>query len=285
MYPPKFDYIRAGSVADAIALLQEHEGAHLLAGGHSLLPMMKLRLADPGTLIDIGRIESLREITPLRNGWFRIGALATHRQLEEHEDLPEALTYAASLIGDPQVRNRGTVGGSVAHADPASDLPTALIALGAKFTAEGPDGSRTVEADEYFVDLFTTALGEHEILTAVEVPSRREAGTGSGYAKLPNPASRYPMVNAAAVITERNGACESARVAIGALTPTAKRAPSVEQALAGQPLDKESIANAAQAVQSDLGNDLLGDIHASADYRREMAPVFVKRALLQAMGG
>ncbi|RMG91929.1 MAG: xanthine dehydrogenase family protein subunit M [Chloroflexi bacterium] len=282
MYPPKFDYYRASSVAEAVSLLGAHPGAKVLAGGHSLIPAMNLRLADPGVLIDIGRIDELRGISALPGGGFRIGALTTHAMVAGASELPAVLTEAASMIGDPQVRNRGTVGGNVSHADPASDLPTVFMALGATFHITGPGGSRSVAATDFFVDLFTTALQDGEILTAIEVPAL-PAHTGSGYAKLFNPASRYAMVSAAAVVTVSGNRCEAVSVAVGGLTPKATKAVSVEAALVGKQLDEETVAAAATAVSGDLGDDILGDIHASAEYRRRMAPVFVKRALLKAI--
>lgn len=281
MYPPKFDYHRAQSVAEAIALLGQNQDAKLLAGGHSLLPVMKLRLAQPDALIDIGRLAGMKGIQ--REGdRIVIGALTTHAMVAAAEGLPTALTEAAGWIGDPQVRNRGTVGGNVAHADPASDLPTVFTALHARFHIAGPGGQRVVAADDFFLDLFATALAADEVLTAVIVRAE-QPGTGSGYAKMFNPASRYAIVGAAAVVMVENGLCKAASVAVGGLTPRATRAAAVEAALTGQPLNADSIAAAAQAVQDDLNVDeLLGDIHASAAYRYEMAPVFVKRALSKA---
>ena len=187
MYPPKFDYYRASSVEEAVSLLQEHDGAKLLAGGHSLIPVMNLRLADPGTLVDIGRIDSLRGIDK-DNGRFRIGSLTTHATVaaSEHNSLPAALKEAAGMIGDPQVRNRGTVGGNVSHADPSSDLPTVFTALGATFNMTGPVGSRSVAAANFFTELFETALNDDEILTGIEVPAEA-AETGSAYTKTVQP--------------------------------------------------------------------------------------------------
>lgn len=280
MYPPKFDYHRANSVEEAISLLQENSGAKLLAGGHSLLPLMKLRLSSPSALIDIGRIGSLAGVTG-EDGSRRIGALTTHSVIAAGAGLPQVLAEAAGWIGDPQVRNRGTVGGNIAHADPASDLPTVFTALGATIEMAGPNGRRSVAADDFFKDLFTTELGANEVLTAITVPGE-SAGTGSGYTKLFNPASRYAMVGAAAVLTVEDGKCVQARVAVGGLTPTARRAPSVEKALQGKPLDEKRIEKAAESVDDDLGHDLLGGIHASAEYRRSVAPTYVKRALLKA---
>ena len=195
MYPPTFEFVRAGSVEEAVSQVGE-SGGKLLAGGHSLLPVMKMRLADPGTLVDIGRIDGLRGIE--RNGdAFTIGALTTHTEVAGAGDdgFPAALREAAGMIGDPQVRNRGTVGGNVAHADPASDLPTVFAALGATFHATGAGGSRSIAAADFFTGLFETALADDEVLTTIEVGAEG-SGSGSAYAKLFNPASRYAMVGA-----------------------------------------------------------------------------------------
>jgi carbon-monoxide dehydrogenase medium subunit len=280
MYTPDFDYVRANSVQEAVRLLGESQGAKLLAGGHSLIPIMKLRQGNPGKLIDIGRIAGLKGVTR-SNGTSRIGALTTHAMVAASADLPGALADAARNIADLQVRNRGTVGGNVAHADPASDLPTVFTALGATFHVTGPNGERSISASDFFTGMFTTGLADNEVLTAVEVPVHA-SGTGSAYAKMINPASGYAMVGAAAVVTVADGKCTQASVAVGGLTPSATRAPSVEAALAGKALDEANIAMAAREVENDLGGDLLGDMHAGADYRKAMAPVFVKRALLAA---
>ncbi len=279
MYPPKFDYYRAGSVQEALTLRKQHN-AKFLAGGHSLLPAMKLRLNDPGALVDIGRIDALKGISE-GNGTVTIGALTTHTMVHAAGNLPDILTDAAGWIGDPMVRNRGTVGGNIAHADPASDLPTVFVALRARFHLAGPGGSRVVEADRFFTGLFETALGEDELVTAIEVPARSNQ-TGSAYAKLFNPASRYAIVGAGAVLTMAGNECTAASVAIGGLTSFSRRAPSVEAALVGRKLDDAALEAAAAQVANDLGDDVMGDIHASADYRRSMAPVFVRRALAQA---
>jgi carbon-monoxide dehydrogenase medium subunit len=241
---------------------------------------MKLRQGNPGKLIDIGRIAGLKGVTR-SNGTSRIGALTTHAMVAASADLPGALADAARNIADLQVRNRGTVGGNVAHADPASDLPTVFTALGATFHVTGPNGERSISASDFFTGMFTTGLADNEVLTAVEVPVHA-SGTGSAYAKMINPASGYAMVGAAAVVTVADGKCTQASVAVGGLTPSATRAPSVEAALAGKALDEANIAMAAGEVENDLGGDLLGDMHAGADYRKAMAPVFVKRALLAA---
>jgi aerobic carbon-monoxide dehydrogenase medium subunit len=287
MYPAKFDYYRANSVAEAISLMGQHPEAKFLAGGHSLIPIMNLRLAEPEVLIDIGRVDELKGIGDTRDGGCTIGALTTHATVAASSTVPTVLSEAAGLIGDPQVRNRGTVGGNVAHADPASDLPTVFTALDATFELVGPNGSREVSAGDFFIDLFMTDLRDGEILKAVRVrsphPGRAfNAAAGSAYTKLANPASRYAMVGAAAVVTAENGQCTSCRVAVGGLMTTPVRAASVEAALQGKALTAENIAAAAAAVAGDLNGDILGDIHASADYRRAMAPVYVKRALMAA---
>jgi carbon-monoxide dehydrogenase medium subunit len=292
MYPPKFEYYRAESVGDALNKLQENPEAKLLAGGHSLIPALKLRLSAPELLVDIGRVPGLKGIS--NNGSsVSIGALTTHSEIAASDAVPAALSSAAGMIGDPAVRNRGTVGGNVAHADPASDLPTVFMALDASFNMTGPDGDRSVAASDFFIDLFATALRDNEILTSIDVPNR-ESFTDRGnrtahsaYSKLFNPASRYAMVGAAVNVTvdHDNNQIAEARVAIGGLTPSARRAPSVEAALVGKAATAENLAAAADAVANDLGDDVMGDIHASADYRRAMAPVMVRRALSEALLG
>ena len=284
MYPADFEYYRANSVAEAIQLLQEQGGAKLLAGGHSLIPLLKLRLASPTALIDIGRITELKGITVGTNT-VRIGALTTHAELASSEvlrDLCPIIAEAASLIGDPQVRNRGTIGGNVAHADPASDLPTVLVALGARFSVAGPGGQRTIEAGDLFQSFMSTALAESEVLTAVEAPVR-PVGQGMAYAKFSHPASRYAVTGVAAIITVSDGTCSSASVAVGGLVPTPAKARSVEGTLMGKSLSPEIISDAAGRVSGDLGDDILGDIYASAEYRKATADVYVRRAVSAAV--
>ncbi len=285
MFAADFDYYRAGSVAEAGALLKQHPGAKLLAGGHSLIPLLKLRLAAPAAVIDIGRIAELKGIT-VRSGLVRIGALTTHADLASSAALREhcpALADAAAQVGDPAVRNRGTIGGNVAHADPASDLPTVLTALGARFAITGPAGSRTVDARSFFQGMMATSLGEHDLLVAVEVPAKT-AGQGMAYVKFVHPASRYAVIGVAAVLSVSGGTCTGAAVAVGGLVPQPVRAASVEKVLVGQALSPDLIAKAAAQVSKDLGPDILGDLYASAEYRRAMAPVWVKRALMKAAG-
>ncbi len=280
MFAPAFDYYRATSVADAGDLLQRNPGAKLLAGGHSLIPLLKLRLASPAALIDIGRVAELKGIAAA-GGVVRIGALTTHAELAASavlRDTCPVLAEAAAMIGDPAVRNRGTIGGNIAHADPASDLPTVLTALGARFIVASGGQMKTIGAAAFFVGLMTTTLGEADLIVAVEVPVR-PAGQGQAYVKFSHPASRYAVIGVAAVLDARAGVCTAAAVALGGLTPHALRARSVEQALTGQALSPEAIAAAAARATADLGEDVLGDVFASADYRRAVAPVWVKRAL------
>ncbi len=287
MYSADFDYYRAGSVTEAEELLKTHPGAKLLAGGHSLIPLLKLRLAAPEAVIDIGRIAELRGIS-VGDGVVRIGSLTTHADLAGSADVQRhaaALAEAATQIGDPAVRNRGTVGGNVAHADPASDLPTVLCALGASLRMTGPAGERSVAASEFFQGVMTTSLGADELLTSIEVPVA-QAGQGSAYAKFAHPASRYAVVGVAACVTVAGGSCTDASVAVGGVVPAPTRATSVEQALVGQTLSAEAISKAAQSVGGDLGDDaeLLGDIFASAEYRKAVTHVWVQRAVTAAAG-
>ncbi len=279
MYSADFAYHRAGSIQEAQQMLTANPGAKLLAGGHSLIPLMKLRLAAPAAVIDIGRIQELRGIAS-GGDVVRIGALTTHAELAASAELRQkaaALAEAAAVVGDPAVRNRGTIGGNVAHADPASDLPTVLVALGARMVVIGPRGERTIDASDFFTGIMTTALGEDEILAAVLVPAAT-SGQGSAYVKFAHPASRYAVVGAAAAVTVAGGACAAVTVAVGGLVPCAQRAPSVERQLAGQVPSDAAIAAAASQVTNDLG-EVNGDLFASADYRREIAAVYVKRAL------
>ena len=280
MFPAQITYHRAGSVAEAVQLLSDNEGAKLLAGGHSLLPLMKLRLAAPAVLVDIGRIEALKGISA-GDGGISIGALTTHAEIASSDLVQQhapVLAEAAALVGDPAVRNRGTIGGSVSHADPASDEPTVLTALGATFNVTGPGGDRSIAAADFATGLLENALAENEVLTSISVPSV-PSGAGSAYVKFPHPASRYAVVGAAAVIAVSGGACSSASVAVGGVESKPARASSVEAALAGSDLSDAALDAAAAAVGGDLNGDPMGDVFASAEYRRAMAAVYVRRAL------
>jgi carbon-monoxide dehydrogenase medium subunit len=283
MYAPDFDYYRASSIADAVDLLKRHPGAKLLAGGHSLIPLAKLRLAAPPALIDVGRVDELKGFG-LVDGVVRIGALTTHAELASAAVVREhcpALAEAAGRVGDPAVRNRGTIGGNVAHADPASDLPTVLVALGAEIRVAGPQGQRTIKAADFFLGMMATALAEHDVITDIDVPAKRK-GQGAAYVKFEHPASRYAVIGVAAVVTAAGGTCTAASIAVGGLVPAPVRASSVARALTGQALEADTIARAAALVADDLGGDIIGDVFASAEYRKGVAPVWVKRALTAA---
>jgi carbon-monoxide dehydrogenase medium subunit len=282
MIPAQFEYHRPATVAEALQLLQRLPDARLLAGGHSLLPMMKLRLATPAHLIDLGRIGDLRYIQD-EGAAVAIGALATHWMVESSPLVRQkapVLAEAAGRIGDVQVRNVGTIGGSLAHADPAADYPAAVLALEAELTAEGPSGRRTIPATQFFTGMFTTALRPEEILVRVTVPAL-PARTGSAYLKFAHPASGFAVVGVAAVVTlDGRGRCERARIGITGVGPTAYRARAVEDALAGTALDDKTVAAAAAAAAH--GVDVNEDLFASAEYRRHLAQVFTKRAVLAA---
>jgi aerobic carbon-monoxide dehydrogenase medium subunit len=279
MYASSFAYHRASSLADAHRLLAANPGAKLLAGGHSLLPAMKLRLATPTAVVDIGRIAELKGVTEAGGG-VRIGAATTHADVassalvQQHGGI---LAEAASQIGDPAVRNRGTIGGSVAHADPGADLPTVLCAVGARIEVASASGTRSIPAAEFFQGMMTTALAEGEIVTGVTVPSL--GGRGAAYVKFAHPASRYAVLGVAAVVDVSNGVCSRAIIIVGGVTAMPTRLPSVEAALAGKALSAEAIAAAADKAAADLSGDVMGDIFASGDYRRGVAGRWVARAV------
>ena len=282
MIPAAFDYRRAGSVAEAIALKRGAAGdARFVAGGHSLIPMMKLRLAEPSLLIDIGRVPGLSGVTA-EGGRVTVGALTTHAELEASAALRERapiVAEAASEIGDQQVRNRGTVGGSLAHADPASDLPAVAVALGASIEVSGEGGERTVAAEDFFRGLFEVDLGEDELITAVSF--EESAAAHAAYAKLRHPASHFAIVGVAASLTIEGGACASARVAVTGASTHAQRLGAVEQALAGSALDDATI-EAAAALAPDALRDVNADLAGSEAYRRAMTAVFAARAVAAA---
>lgn len=256
--------------------------AKLLAGGHSLLPAMKLRLNQPGVLIDIGRIAALRYIKK-EGGSLLIGAGATHDDVANSElarSTYSMLSEAAGLIGDVQVRNKGTVGGSLAHADPAADWPAVMIAADAKIEIKGLNGTRTVAAEDFFTGFFTTALGEDEIITAIRIPEPPK-GTNSAYQKFMQPASRFAIVGCAAVATMQEGVCQKVRVAFAGLSDAAFRAANIEAALAGKKPTEEHIAEAVKNAGE--GMMVMSDHFASEEYRLHLARVFARRALMAAV--
>jgi carbon-monoxide dehydrogenase medium subunit len=282
VFPSEFEYYRATSVEDAIRLLGEHPDSKIIAGGHSLLPAMKLRLAAPSALIDIGRIDSLKGISV--NGGVTIGALTTYRELEDSQEIKDRLPIiaeTANVVGDPQVRSLGTLGGSLAHSDPAADFTAVILALGGSVKAVGRSGERTISADELFVDLLTTSLAENEVITQIQIPSA-SGKVGMAYEKHAHPASGYAVVGVATVLGIDNGTCQSARIAVTGAPSKATRATAAEQAITGQPLNADTIANAASVAADGL--EINGEIYASAEYRTHLVRVYTKRALTRAAG-
>ena len=280
MIPAEFDYAKPGSIDEAIqALAEGGEDAKVLAGGHSLLPLMKLRLALPSLLVDIGGLDELRGVERQNGGW-RIGALTTHATLQTSDELG-VVAHAASLIADQQVRNRGTIGGSLAHGDPAADLPAVLLACEGEVTARGSGGVRTIPAGELFQDYLTTALAVDEVLTDVTLPTLE--GWSWGYEKFNRRAEDWAMVGVCALVKESGGSCEDVRIGLTHMGPVPLRATTAEEALRGQPLDADRIAAAAE--QASEGTDPPGDLNATPDYKRHLARVLTGRALQKATGG
>ncbi len=283
MYSTSFDYYRPKNLKEAITLLRKHKDAKLLAGGHSLIPAMKLRVSSPSAVIDIARIRGLDGIKASKSG-VRIGGMTTHAAVESSKDLHKTcpvLSETAGHIGDIQVRNRGTIGGSLAHADPAADYPTVLLALDADIVATGAKGKRKIPADEFFVDLFTTGLKAGEVLTEVSVPAMK-AGQGACYLKHRHPASSYAVVGVAAFVALKNGVVKEARLAIGGVTSTPVLVESVDASLAGQPPSTKAISEACEDVPAALEYPL-GDVYASGEYRTHLATVLSRRALTEAV--
>ena len=279
MIPVSFTYERATSLDDAIAKIGAG-GGKLIAGGHSLVPLMKLRLSEPGRLIDIARIPGLSGIRE-SGGRIEIGATTTHHEVATSNLLRDKcpmIAEAAAEIGDAQVRNRGTIGGSIAHADPAADMPAVMLAADAEIEIRGKSGSRTVKAADFFQGFYTVDLQPSEIITAVRFAATRSAG----YAKLHQRASHYAVVGVAAALDLKGGVIQSARIGVTGATTHAVRLTDVEQALAGKTASADVIGAASHSAGSALA-DLNADLHGSADYRRAMIPVFTRRALEKAL--
>jgi len=284
MHPYPFTYHRPASIEDALSLLgQFGDSGKLLAGGHSLLPVMKLRLAQPEHLIDITGLSDLAGVS-LEGDVVSIGALTTHHQLATDAILATSaglLAEIAHVVGDQQVRNRGTLGGALAHADPAADYPAGVLALDAEIVARGPNGERTIPLDDFFVGFLTTALEPDEILTSIQVPALA-ANTGYRYEKLQNPASGYAIVGVAAVVTlDANGNVSAARIGVTGAGDMAYRPQAVENALVGTIPTVDSVKAAAESAVD--GIELLSDIHAPADYRARVTKNLVRRAVLKAV--
>lgn len=280
MIPEPFQYTAPTTIAESIALLVAHgDDAKVLAGGHSLIPMMKLRLASPGMLVDIGRVPDLRGIRAQGDG-ITIGATTTHAQIEASSELNARfpiMAEAATVIGDPLVRHRGTFGGSLAHADPAGDWPAVALALDASIEATGPNGARAIPAREFFLDLFTSALEPGELLTAVHLPYPI-VSTGMAYEKFAHPASGYALIGVAAVVSlDADGICRECRVGITGAGAKATRAEATEMMLLGEQVTEERLRQAAR--QAAAGIDLLSDLAASERYRAHLVTIFTERAL------
>jgi aerobic carbon-monoxide dehydrogenase medium subunit len=282
MIPAPFEYHAPSTVKEAIGLLERHgDDAKLLAGGHSLLPIMKFRLAQPKVIVDIGRIPGLDKIEA-KGSTITIGALVTHDAVETSELLHKQcplLAETASVIGDMQVRNRGTLGGSLAHADPAADYPGAILALDAEIVATGPKGNRTIPARDFFVEMLTTALQPTEVITEARVPATAK-GAGTAYLKHAHPASGYAVVGVAVVLQVSGGKCQKAAIGINGVAGKAYRATAVEKALAGKALDEQTVA--AAAAHAADGVDVQSDLYASSEFRAHLASVYTKRAVLKA---
>jgi aerobic carbon-monoxide dehydrogenase medium subunit len=283
MIPAEFDYHVAQSVDDAIALMKQYgDDAKFLAGGHSLLPTMKLRMAQPAHLIDLGRITGLSYIREVGDT-VTVGAMTTYVTLQRSDIIAQnfaLLPEGISEIGDQQVRNRGTIGGSVAHSDPAADTPGMVLALKASIIAQGPNSSRTISADDFFKDLFETDLKQGEVITEIRF-AKPGAHTGSAYEKLANKASHYAVVGSAAVVTlDGSGVCTAASVVITGASVKPTRAGAVEAALIGKKLDEAAIAAAASHAADGL--EIVSDIHGSKAYRAQMTTVMAKRAITRA---
>lgn len=280
MIPASFDYKRASSVDEALAMLDDD--AQILGGGHSLIPALKLRLNAPGTLVDISKIDAIKGINDNEKS-ITIGGGATHADIAANAALAKhcpMMPQAANEIGDIQVRNMGTIGGSIAHADPAADWPAVLLASDANVTIRNKNGKRTVDIDQFFKGFFDTALEEGEIITAISIP-KTDFNRNSTYVKFKQPASRFALVGCAAALEMSGNMVKSARIALTGVGEYAYRATSVEKAIEGKALNADTIAAALSGVTD--GVDVMSDHYASETYRAHLAKVFVKRALMNLM--
>ncbi|GAA1919924.1 xanthine dehydrogenase family protein subunit M [Nocardioides lentus] len=283
MIPAQFDYLAPTTVEEAVSALAEHgDEAKIIAGGQSLLPVLRLRLNAPEMIIDLGRIEALRGVRDDGDA-IVIGAMTPHAAVQKDPLVAEhaaLISRAVDHLADAQIRHRGTFGGALAHADPAGDLGAPAIALGSQFVIAGPSGTRTVDADEFFVDLFETAIGEDEILTEVRVP--KHTGWGAHYEKFVRVAHQWPIVAVAAAVRAEGGTIAEARVGLTNMGNTPIRARAVEQALVGQPATEEAVA--AAAAHATEGTNPPADLNGDSDYRRHLAGVLTRRAVLAAAG-
>ncbi len=282
MIPAGFEYVAPATVEEALAALAGSDDAKVIAGGQSLMPVLRMRLAAPELLVDLGKIAELRGVRDDGDALV-IGAMTPHSVVQtdalvaEHAKL---LSITTAKVGDPQIRHRGTFGGSLAHADPAADLPAAAVALGVEFVIAGQSGRRTVPAGEFFTDLFTTAIGEDEVLIEVRVP--KYTGWGAHYEKFAQTAQQWPIVGVAAAVRMDNGTIAEARVGLTNMGSTPVRATAVEQALVGQQATDEAVRAAAASAAE--GTSPPTDLQGDGDYRRHLATVLTRRAVLAAAG-
>jgi len=284
MIPVQFDYLAPSSVDEALSALAEHgDDAKILAGGQSLLPVLRMRLNAPEFVIDLGRIDSMRGVRDDGDALV-IGAMTPHHVvatdplIAEHAGL---LHEAVQHLADEQIRHRGTIGGALAHADPAGDMGAPALALGAQFVIAGASGTRTVEAQDFFVDLFETAIGDDEILTEIRVP--KHTGWGSHYEKFVRVAHQWPIVAVAAAVKAEGGTISEARIGLVNMGSTPLRATATEQALVGQPATEDGVREACDEAAD--GTNPPSDLNGDADYRRHLATVLTRRAVLAAAGG
>jgi aerobic carbon-monoxide dehydrogenase medium subunit len=282
MIPVAFEYFAPATVDEALGLLREHPDAKVLAGGQSLMPALRLRLAAPEVIVDIQKIDDLRGVRDDGDALV-IGAMTPHSTVESDPLVAEharLIALATATVGDPQIRHRGTFGGSLAHADPAADLPAVAVALDASFVIAGPGGRRTVPAAEFFEGVFSTALGEDELLVEVRVP--KYTGWGAHYEKFNRVAQGWSIVSVAAAVRLDGDSIAEARVGLGNMGPTPVRATAVEAALVGQPATADAVREAAARAAD--GTSPVTDINGDADYRRHLATVLTRRAVLAAAG-
>lgn len=284
MIPNNFEYFAPATIEDAVSLLGKYgEECKVLSGGQSLIPILKLRLAAPGAVVDIGRIKELGQIT-VDGDTIRIGANVTHAEIAASAILREAcplLVETAAQIGDPQVRNRGTIGGSLTHADPAADWPAAILALDGEIVARNRLGERVIKVQDFFIDLLTSAVSPHEIVTEIRLTRPAQPGN-SAYLKVAQAASGFAVIGVAVQLTINNGLCETAAVGVTGLAPKAYRAASTEALLKGKPLDDLSVSAAAAKADADA-SDAMEDIHASGEYRRHLTRIYTRRAIQKAI--
>jgi carbon-monoxide dehydrogenase medium subunit len=282
MIPAAFEYAAPTTLDEALRLLADSDDAKVLAGGQSLIPVLRLRLAAPELVVDLGRIEELRGVREDGDALV-VGAMTPHHVVESDPLVAEharLLALATATVADPQVRHRGTFGGALAHADPAGDLPAPAVALSADFVIAGPGGRRTVAAAEFFQDLFTTALGEEDILVEVRVP--KHTGWGAHYEKFTRVAQQWSIVGVAAAVRTDGDIIAEARVALTNMASTPVRATAVEQALVGGPATPDAVRAAAAAAAE--GTSPPSDVNGDSDYRRHLATVLTRRAVLSAAG-